>query len=57
MARQQETPEREREDVVQLMGEISEKSQQLLHDLAERDCVNGAEHAPIPSTWGRPCSS
>jgi polyhydroxyalkanoate synthase len=45
MTRQQETPEREREDVVQLMGEISEKSQQLLHDLAERQCANGASTA------------
>ena len=57
MAKQQETPERGREDVVQLIGEISEKSQQLLHDLAERDCANGGELRPIPSTWDRPCSS
>jgi len=45
MAKQQETPARGREDVVQLMGEIREKSQQLLHDLAERDSANGASTA------------
>ena len=33
------------------MGEISEKSQQLLHDLAERDCANGAS-APDPLNLG-----
>ncbi|MGH6918993.1 MAG: class I poly(R)-hydroxyalkanoic acid synthase, partial [Geminicoccaceae bacterium] len=51
MAKQQETPVRGREDVVQLMGEISEKSQQLLHDLAERDCANGAS-TPDPLNLG-----
>ena len=45
MAKQQETPARGREDVVQLMGEIREKSQQLLHDLGERDSANGASTA------------
>jgi polyhydroxyalkanoate synthase subunit PhaC len=45
MAKQQETPARGREDFVQLMGDIREKSQQLLHDLAERDCANGASTA------------
>jgi len=45
MAKQQETPDRERQDVVQLMGEISEKSKQLLRDLAERESVNGASTA------------
>jgi polyhydroxyalkanoate synthase len=51
MAKQQETPEAGREDVVQLMGEISEKSQQLLHDLAERDCANGGG-TPDPLNLG-----
>jgi poly[(R)-3-hydroxyalkanoate] polymerase subunit PhaC len=51
MAKQQETPERGREDVVRLMGEISEKSQRLLHDLAERDCANG-EGTPDPLNLG-----
>jgi polyhydroxyalkanoate synthase len=45
MAKQQETPDRGRQDVVQLMGEISEKSKQLLRDLAERESVNGASTA------------
>ena len=45
MAKQQETADRERQDVVQLMGEISEKSKQLLRDLAERESVNGASTA------------
>ena len=51
MTKQQETPERGRADVVQLMGEIREKSQQLLHDLAERNCVNGAS-TPDPLNLG-----
>ena len=51
MARQQETPDRRREDVVQLMGEINEKSQQLLRDLAGRGCANGAS-APDPLNLG-----
>ena len=51
MAKQQETPDRGREDVVQLMGEINEKSQQLLCDLAGRGCVNGAS-APDPLNLG-----
>jgi polyhydroxyalkanoate synthase subunit PhaC len=51
MTRQQETPERGRADVVQLMGEIREKSQRLLHDLAERNSVNGAS-TPDPLNLG-----
>ena len=51
MTRQQETPDRKREDVVQLMGEINEKSQQLLRDLAGRGCANGAS-APDPLNLG-----
>lgn len=50
MAKQQETPESGRDDVLQLMGEIGEKSQRLLHDLAERECANGA--APDPLNLG-----
>jgi polyhydroxyalkanoate synthase subunit PhaC len=52
MARQQETPERDREGVVQLIGEISEKSQRLLHDLAERQYANGGEGASDPLNLG-----
>jgi polyhydroxyalkanoate synthase len=52
MARQQETPEREREGVVQLIGEISEKSQRLLHDLAGREYANGGEGASDPLNLG-----
>jgi polyhydroxyalkanoate synthase len=51
MAKQQETPERDCDDVVQLMGEISEKSQRLLHDLAERNCADGGS-APDPLNLG-----
>jgi polyhydroxyalkanoate synthase len=51
MTKQQETPEGGRADVVQLMGEIREKSQQLLHDLTERNCVNGAS-TPDPLNLG-----
>jgi polyhydroxyalkanoate synthase subunit PhaC len=42
MAKQQEKPDREGADFAQLLGEISQKSKQLLHDLAERDCANGS---------------
>jgi polyhydroxyalkanoate synthase subunit PhaC len=52
MARQQETPERDREGVVQLIGEISEKSQRLLHNLAEREYANGGEGAADPLNLG-----
>ncbi|MEM7021189.1 MAG: class I poly(R)-hydroxyalkanoic acid synthase [Pseudomonadota bacterium] len=51
MAKQQETPEPNREDFVRLMGEISEKSQRLLHDLAAREYVNG-ESATDPLNLG-----
>jgi polyhydroxyalkanoate synthase len=51
MVKQQETPDRESEDLVRLMGEISEKSQRLLHDLAARECVNGAS-TPDPLNLG-----
>jgi polyhydroxyalkanoate synthase len=51
MVKQQETPDREREDVVRLMGEISEKSQRLLHDFAARQCANGAS-TPDPLNLG-----
>jgi len=51
MAKQQETPRADREDVVSLMGEISEKSQQLLHDLALRERADGAGN-PDPLNLG-----
>ena len=52
MARQQETPERDREGVVQLIGEISEKSQRLLHNLAEREYANGGKGTADPLNLG-----
>ncbi len=51
MAKQQETPQAGRDDVVRLMGEISEKSQQLLHDFAERGGADGSS-TPDPLNLG-----
>jgi polyhydroxyalkanoate synthase subunit PhaC len=52
MVKQQVTPERDREGVVQLIGEISEKSQRLLQDLAEREYANGGESTSDPLNLG-----
>jgi poly[(R)-3-hydroxyalkanoate] polymerase subunit PhaC len=51
MAKQQETPQAGHDDVVRLMGEISEKSQQLLHDFAERGGADGSS-TPDPLNLG-----
>jgi polyhydroxyalkanoate synthase subunit PhaC len=43
MAKQQETPEQDQQDVLQVLGEIAENAQRLMHGAAERHCaVNGA---------------
>ena len=51
MAKQQETPQAGRDDVVRLMGEISEKSQQLLQDFAAREAADGGG-SPDPLNLG-----
>jgi polyhydroxyalkanoate synthase len=43
MAKQQETPEPEQQDVLQVLGEIAENAQRLMHGAATQHCaVNGA---------------
>jgi polyhydroxyalkanoate synthase len=43
MAKQQETPEQDQQDVLQVLGEIAENTQRLMHGAAGRHCaVNGA---------------
>ena len=46
MAKQQETPIRERTEIFQIMGEIAERSQKLMHELAERRCSGNGEAGP-----------
>jgi polyhydroxyalkanoate synthase len=43
MAKQQETPTLERTEIVQIMGEIADRSQKLMHELAERRCSGNGE--------------
>ena len=58
MAKQQETAARDREQIAQILAEIADKSQQLMHDLAERRCGrNGAAAPPTRSICSRRCSS
>ncbi len=49
MAEQQETPEPDREQIAQILGEIADSSHKLLQGLAERRCaVNGGAASPDP---------
>jgi len=49
MAKQQETAERDPEQIAQILAEIADKSQQLMHELAERRCArNGDASTPDP---------
>jgi len=43
MAKQQETPSGEREEVLALMSEIAERSQKLMHDFAQQSCRSNGE--------------
>jgi polyhydroxyalkanoate synthase len=53
MAEQQETPERAPEQIAEILGEIADRSQKLLHGLAERRCAaNGAAGTPDPLNLG-----
>jgi polyhydroxyalkanoate synthase len=53
MAEQQETPERDREQIAQILGEIADSSHKLLQGLAERRCaVNGGAASPDPLNLG-----
>jgi len=54
MTKQQETPPAERAEVLELMGEIAESSQNLLKDFAERRCHgNGAAPTSDPLNLSR----
>jgi polyhydroxyalkanoate synthase len=49
MAEQQETPRPNREELLQIVGEIANKSQKLISELSERRCANGSVdgHDPL----------
>jgi polyhydroxyalkanoate synthase subunit PhaC len=54
MAKQQETPEVNREEVFQIMNDIAERSQKLLQDFAERGCqANGHGGSSDPLNLSR----
>jgi polyhydroxyalkanoate synthase subunit PhaC len=52
MAEQQETPEQYRQDLLQVLGEIAENSQRLVHGIAERHCATNGAAAPDPLNLG-----
>jgi polyhydroxyalkanoate synthase len=43
MAKQQETAERDPEQIAQILAEIADKSQQLMHEFAERRCARNGD--------------
>jgi polyhydroxyalkanoate synthase subunit PhaC len=48
MAKQQETPEHDQQDVLHVLGAIAENAQRLMHGAAKRHCaVNGASTDPL----------
>lgn len=52
MAKQQETPEREREPIVEVLAEIADKSQKLLQEFAGRPCPSNGAATPDPLNLG-----
>ena len=48
MAEQQETPDQEHQDVLQVLGEITENAQRLMHGVAERRCTANGATNPDP---------
>jgi polyhydroxyalkanoate synthase len=48
MAKQQETPEQDQQDLLQVLGEIAENAQRLMHDAAGRHCAVDGAAAPDP---------
>jgi polyhydroxyalkanoate synthase len=52
MAKQQETAEPNREEIVQLLGEIANKSQILMHELVERQGASGGSGTTDPLNLG-----
>ena len=52
MAKQQETPGRRGDEVLQIVGEIAEKSQRLIHSYAERRCPDNGAKSTDPLNLG-----
>jgi polyhydroxyalkanoate synthase len=52
MAKQQETPGRRGDEVLQIVGEIAEKSQRLIHSYAERRCAGNGAQSTDPLNLG-----
>jgi len=52
MAKQQETPAESQHDLVQVLGEITDNSQRLLHSIAERHCASNGAALPDPLNLG-----
>ena len=52
MAKQQETPGRRGDEVLQIVGEIAEKSQRLIHSYAERRCSGNGTQSTDPLNLG-----
>ena len=48
MAKQQETPEQDQQDVLQVLGEIAENAQRLMHGAAGRHCAIDGAASPDP---------
>jgi polyhydroxyalkanoate synthase subunit PhaC len=48
MAKQQETPEQDQQDLLQVLGEIAENAQRLMHDAAGRHCAVDGAASPDP---------
>jgi poly[(R)-3-hydroxyalkanoate] polymerase subunit PhaC len=52
MAEQQETPEHCQQDLLQVLGEITDNSQRLMRGIAERHCATNGAAAPDPLDLG-----
>jgi polyhydroxyalkanoate synthase len=52
MAEQQETPGQSQQDLLQVLGEITENSQRLMRGIAERRCATNGAAAPDPLNLG-----
>ena len=52
MAEQQETPDQHEQDLVQVLGEIADNSQRLIHGIADRRCAAHDAASPDPLNLG-----
>jgi polyhydroxyalkanoate synthase subunit PhaC len=52
MAEQQETPEHYQQDLLQVLGEIADNSQRLIHGIADRRCASNGAASTDPLNLG-----